>query len=106
MEAAPILTAFRAVLPFFNIFQDARRQQIITELYCQGELTVNELTARMDLSRPAVSHHLKLMLDAGVITVHQVGVERRYRPRLTPFIQRMQILMDNLNDLKQKEVQQ
>lgn len=92
MEKERTLAAFAAVMPAFAIFQDARRQQLMTELCCKGELTVNELTATTSLSRPAVSHHLKLMLDAGVIKVRQVGVERRYSPNLAPVIAQLKEL--------------
>lgn len=92
MEKAQVLAAFTAVMPAFAIFQDAKRQQLMTELCCKGELTVNELTATTALSRPAVSHHLKLMLDAGVIKVRQVGVERRYSPDLGPVIANLKAL--------------
>lgn len=92
MEKERILAAFNAVMPVFAIFQDQRRQELMTELCCKGELTVNELTALVALSRPAVSHHLKLMLDAGVITVRQVGVERRYKPNMAPIIKQLKTL--------------
>lgn len=92
MEKERTLAAFAAVMPAFAIFQDARRQQLMTEFCCKGELTVNELTATTSLSRPAVSHHLKLMLDAGVIKVRQVGVERRYSPNLAPVIAQLKEL--------------
>lgn len=92
MEKERMLAAFATVMPAFAIFQDARRQQLMTEICCKEELTVNELTATTSLSRPAVSHHLKLMLDAGVIKVRQVGVERRYSPNLVPVIAQLKEL--------------
>ncbi|MNR47855.1 HTH-type transcriptional repressor AseR [compost metagenome] len=42
------------------------------------KLTVNEITERSKLSRPAVSHHLKLLKNAGVIDVEQLGTQRYY----------------------------
>ncbi|MBP2058382.1 DNA-binding transcriptional ArsR family regulator [Lactobacillus colini] len=98
MDKEKTLSAFEAVMPAFGIFQDKKRQQLMTELCCKGELTVNELTATTSLSRPAVSHHLKLMLDAGVIKVEQVGVERRYSPNLEPVIKKLKDLTAALEE--------
>ncbi|MNJ01938.1 Transcriptional repressor SdpR [compost metagenome] len=41
-------------------------------------MTVNEITEKLTLSRPAVSHHLKLLKNAGVVKVEQVGTQRYY----------------------------
>ncbi|MOA64899.1 Transcriptional repressor SdpR [compost metagenome] len=41
-------------------------------------MTVNEITEKLTLSRPAVSHHLKLLKNAGVVKVEQAGTQRYY----------------------------
>ncbi|MNI90804.1 Transcriptional repressor SdpR [compost metagenome] len=41
-------------------------------------MTVNEITEQLPLSRPAVSHHLKLLKNAGVVGVEQLGTLRYY----------------------------
>ena len=51
---------------------DANRRWILTEL-AEGERTVGELTDPLPISRPAVSQHLKVLKDAGLVT------ERTYR---------------------------
>ncbi|MCH4009716.1 ArsR/SmtB family transcription factor [Companilactobacillus sp.] len=76
--AEETMDLFKKGMPIFSIFQDENRQKIITLLCKNKELTVNQITDQLDLSRPAVSHHLKLMLDAGVITVNKQGKERYY----------------------------
>ncbi|MBB1071713.1 metalloregulator ArsR/SmtB family transcription factor [Limosilactobacillus reuteri] len=98
MEKEKTLAAFNAVMPTFAIFQDEKRQQLMTELCCKGEMTVNELTETTELSRPAVSHHLKLMLTAGVIKVRQVGVERHYSPNLAPIVEKLKALTAALEE--------
>lgn len=47
-------------------------------------LPVNTLAKPFDMSRPAVSQHLKILRDAGLVTEHRVGRERRYQLRAAP----------------------
>jgi DNA-binding transcriptional ArsR family regulator len=51
------------------------------ERLAAGECRVTELSARLPVSRPAVSQHLRLMLDAGVVTERRAGRARYYSLR-------------------------
>jgi DNA-binding transcriptional ArsR family regulator len=53
----------------------------IVELLCQGEHTVNEIAATIDLSQSGTSQHLAILTRAGVLTVEPHGVTRVYRVR-------------------------
>jgi len=64
------------------MFQDEKRQKITQLLFENHELSVSSLTEKLSLSRPAVSHHLKLLLDADLVAVRQEGKERYYRLNL------------------------
>ena len=44
-----------------------------------GERTVGELTAALPISQPAVSQHLKVLRDAGLVNDRPEGTRRRYR---------------------------
>lgn len=69
----------------FGVISHALRRELIERL-AAGETRVTELAARLPVSRPAVSQHLRLMLDAGVVTERRAGRERYYslrRDRLT-----------------------
>jgi len=57
---------------------DPIRQQILL-LLARERLNVGSLAERIHLSRPAVSHHLKLLADAGLLTQQQIGREHLYR---------------------------
>ncbi|AVQ36217.1 ArsR/SmtB family transcription factor [Staphylococcus kloosii] len=72
------LEIFKRGTKILNILQDEKRQQILVLLCREKQLTVNQITLLLPISRPAVSHHLKLMLDAGILSVSQVGLERYY----------------------------
>lgn len=69
-------------IPVFSMLQDENRQQILLMLFDNKELSVSEITEKLSLSRPAVSHHLKLLLDNGLVFVRKEGKERYYRINL------------------------
>lgn len=96
--AEETLAIFKRGMPIFAIFQDENRQKIIMLLCKYKELSVNQITDRLDLSRPAVSHHLKLMLDAGVITVNKIGKERFYHVALDDTVQLLKELTKSLEE--------
>ncbi len=60
---------------------DETRQSILLVLMgtdCQIGLRVGEITEQTHLSRPAVSHHLKILRDAGVILMRKEGTKNFY----------------------------
>jgi DNA-binding transcriptional ArsR family regulator len=52
-------------------------------------LNVNEITRQMQLSRPAVSHHLKILKDAGLVEVRRSGTSNYYRLTMSDCTQRL-----------------
>ncbi len=57
---------------------DASRQQILDEL-ADGPRAVGELAATLPISRPAVSQHLKVLKDVGLVTDRTEGTRRLYQ---------------------------
>ena len=57
---------------------DRTRRAIVMEL-AEGERTVGELTAALPVSQPAVSQHLKVLKQIGVVSDRAEGTRRRYR---------------------------
>src|SRR5689334_1052543 len=51
----------------------------VFERLTRGEAAVNELTERFDVSQPAISQHLGVLRDAGLVQVRQEGRHRYYR---------------------------
>ncbi|SHK12845.1 DNA-binding transcriptional regulator, ArsR family [Anaerocolumna jejuensis DSM 15929] len=71
---------FKACQKAFTAMGDETRQLIIIALLksdCQG-IRVGEITGRTNLSRPAVSHHIKILMDAGIIGLRRVGTRNYY----------------------------
>jgi ArsR family transcriptional regulator, arsenate/arsenite/antimonite-responsive transcriptional repressor len=64
--------------PMFLAMGEPARQQIILLLAETEAMNVSELTDKIDLSRPAVSHHLKVLRQVGLITARREGTENHY----------------------------
>lgn len=73
-----VLQSFRACGPVFNALGDKYRQDIIMLLAQNERLNVNQIAERSPLSRPAISHHLKVLLQAKLITMERVSRENFY----------------------------
>lgn len=70
---------FKLCRPAFLAMGDETRQHIIVALLENfGGMRVGELTKRTNLSRPAVSHHLKILKDAGIVSMFKVGTMNFY----------------------------
>jgi DNA-binding transcriptional ArsR family regulator len=48
------------------------------DLLSGAERSVNDIAAHFEMSRPAVSQHLRVLLDAGLLAEQRHGRERRY----------------------------
>lgn len=46
------------------------------DLLAEQPLTVNGVTEHFDISRPAVSKHMKILVECGLVMVHKQGRER------------------------------
>ncbi len=62
----------------FEALGDANRREILHLLSIGGK-PVAEIAAAMTIGRPAVSRHLRLLKDAGMVAEHANGTRRIYR---------------------------
>ena len=62
----------------FEALGDPNRRAIV-ELLRTGDRSVQELADAMPISRPAVSRHLRLLKDAGLVVDRAEGTRRLYR---------------------------
>jgi DNA-binding transcriptional ArsR family regulator len=65
------------------------RRRAILGLVRDRELTVGEIAAQFEVTRPAISQHLKVLREAGLVTDRREGTRRYYRA-----------LPDGLNELR------
>jgi DNA-binding transcriptional ArsR family regulator len=61
----------------FEALGDPNRREIL-RLLSSGDKPVQEIAAAMPISRPAVSRHLRLLKDAGLVAEQPVGTRRIY----------------------------
>jgi DNA-binding transcriptional ArsR family regulator len=57
---------------------DASRQNILDQL-ADGPRSVGELAGSLPISRPAVSQHLKVLKEVGLVLDHSIGTRRLYQ---------------------------
>jgi len=62
-------------LDAFQVIADPSRRQMM-QLLSKDSMTINALAGNFDMSRPAVSKHIKIMYTAGFISITDIGRER------------------------------
>ena len=72
--AAELASAFKALA-------DPTRVAIVNRLAAEGECCVCNLVEDSELSQPTVSHHLKILRDAGLVESERRGTWAYYRLR-------------------------
>lgn len=65
----------------FKALADPSRRAILEGLFRDGELTVGALTKRAGISQPAVSKHLGVLKNAGLVQDRQEGRRTHYSAR-------------------------
>src|SRR5450631_1678380 len=62
-------------LDAFQVIADPSRRHMM-QLLSKDSMTINALADNFDMSRPAVSKHIKIMYNAGFISIKDIGRER------------------------------
>ena len=65
----------------FQAISDPTRREII-HLIAYQPLNLNTIAENFQMSRPAISQHMKVLIECGLVTVHQKGRERYCEARL------------------------
>jgi len=63
----------------FKALADPTRVAIVNSLSAADEVCVCNLTATFDLSQPTISHHLKILREAGLVEASRRGTWAYYR---------------------------
>jgi len=64
----------------FAALAEPRRREIL-RLVSVAELSVGDIARRFDVTRPAISQHLRVMKEAGLVTERRDGTKRFYRAK-------------------------
>jgi len=62
-------------LDVFQVIADPSRRKMLV-LLSKNSMTINSLAENFDMSRPAVSKHVKILYTAGFISIQDIGRER------------------------------
>lgn len=80
-ETAKLTDEFHACQKVLVALGDENRQFLILEMMQMGDcrgVRVGAVTQRTHLSRPAVSHHLQILKDAGIVKMRREGTRNYY----------------------------
>jgi DNA-binding transcriptional ArsR family regulator len=69
MDEARLIKALKALA-------DPKRLRMTREIAAAGELSCGQVLSHFHLSQPTISHHLKILADAGVLIVREAGQHR------------------------------
>jgi DNA-binding transcriptional ArsR family regulator len=103
----------------FQAIADPTRRQIIS-LVAQQSLNLNAVAENFDISRPAISKHIKILTECGLIVINQQGRERFCEAKLNKlnevsdwveqyrrfWTQKLDALENYLNEVQSKSEQQ
>ena len=90
--------SFRAVAGAFRLMDDPSRIRIFW-LLCHCEECVINLSAMVNMSSPAVSHHLRQLRAGGLIVSRREGKEVYYRAADTPCAQMLHLAVERMMEI-------
>ena len=95
----PQSATFEKVSMTFQLISDPTRLKILWFL-CHHETCVNNIAATVEMSSPAVSHHLRLLKQAGLISARRDGKEMYYKLSNTPEALLIHRAIDDVFDIQ------
>lgn len=108
-EVQQLASEFEACQGTLQALGDANRQHLMLEMMRTGQcggVRVGQITEKTHLSRPAVSHHIQILKNAGLLKVRREGTKNYYyfdadteaMSRLIHMLQHAQTIMEHLPD--------
>ena len=98
LSQMPQTQDFRVVSDIFKQLDDSSRVRIFW-LLCHCEECVINISALVEMSSPAVSHHLKLLKDSGLIVSRRDGKEVYYRAAETRQAELLHHMIEDLVEI-------
>ena len=95
VQQLPEAMRFEPVAQVFKQLSDACRCRIFL-LLCHSEECVINIAAIMDMSSPAISHHLRLLKACGLITSRRNGKEMYYKAADTEIVSELHYAIDKI----------
>lgn len=98
LKQMPDTASFNRVSDTFALISDASRLKILW-LLCHCEECVNNIAAAVNMSSPAVSHHLRMLKQAGQLESRRDGKEMFYKLSSSPEAQLLHKAVDDIFDI-------
>jgi len=98
------LKTFNTCAPVFIALSDTYRQQLIFDIIEAGKdgINVTNLSSKSHLSRPAISHHLKVLKDSGLVIPKKIGTQIFYQLNLDDKFETLLKLINSTQKLMEK----
>lgn len=94
----PSENEFQSAADLFRKLDDPSRLRIFWVL-CHSEVCVSNLSELLQMSSPAISHHLRQLKDAGLVTTRREGKEVCYRVVDTPEARTLHTAIEKILDI-------
>lgn len=115
-EIADLAEEFEHCRKILAALGDENRQHMILEMMCMNScngVRVGEITAKTNLSRSAVSHHLQILKTAGIVKMRREGTRNYYyfdvnaeaMNRLLQMFVHVKAIMEQLPDRSAEEAE-
>ncbi|HEV2123749.1 MAG TPA: metalloregulator ArsR/SmtB family transcription factor [Chloroflexota bacterium] len=95
-EVLPLREHLAASREMLSALADPARQDLV-QVLARDELNVTDITSRISISRPTVSHHLGILRRAGLVRARKVGKEVFYRLDKDRISRTLEGLLESLN---------
>jgi len=102
IDAIPSNITFNKVSDTFQLISDPTRLKILW-LLCHSEDCVTNIGAALKMSPPAISHHLRILKQAGLLTSNRYGKEVHYTLSLTEEAELVHRIVDSTFEMNCKE---
>ena len=90
--------AWQGIAEVFSALGDDHRQRILLTFEQNETLTAGQLAEVSTLARPTVSHHLKVLREAGVLESYRQGKEVYYRIRKDYLLTALEAVMTYIRE--------
>lgn len=98
-ELEQMAQQFKQYIPILDALKDEKRHAIILLLaQHKSGLNVNTIAEHIQLSRPAISHHLKVLRQAGFVDYEKKNVENHYVLTIRKPIEQLKALISAIED--------
>lgn len=104
LELLRILSMLKSCGPLFIALGDEQRQKLIIDIADAGTdgINVTNLSQKSNLSRPAISHHLRVLKDCGVIKPLKIGTQIFYQLNLNKNLETLSELIHSMQNVISK----